>query len=49
LNDDKKWSQKGKLPYWSAIWDVSIGLAQALSKMNLEGLQIIEIGAGTGI
>jgi len=48
LNEDKKWSQKGKLPYWSAIWDVSIGLAQALTKMNLEGLHIIEIGAGTG-
>jgi len=43
------WCEKSELPYWAVIWEVSIGLSQALLRLDLHNLHVIELGAGTGI
>ncbi len=37
------------LPYWAELWPSGIALAQAVGALDLDGVRVLELGAGLGL
>jgi len=49
LIDEEEYERDERLPYWADLWPSGIVLAAHLSTMDLEGLRVLEVGAGLGL
>ena len=49
LIDEQEFDRDERLPYWAEIWPSAIALARRLSREDLAGRRLIELGAGVGL
>ena len=49
LIDEREFDEDDRLPYWAEIWPSAIALARRLSKEDLAGRRVIELGVGVGL
>lgn len=49
LIDEEEFDRDERLPYWAEIWPSAIALARRLSREDLAGRRLIELGVGVGL
>ena len=49
LIDEVEFDRDERLPYWAEIWPSAIALARRLSREDLAGRRLIELGVGVGL
>lgn len=49
LLDEIEFARDERLPYWAELWPSATALARRLSRENLAGKQVIELGCGVGL
>ena len=49
LIDEREFDEDDRLPYWAELWPSAIALARRLSKEDLAGRRIVELGVGVGL
>jgi len=49
LIDEQEFDADERLPYWAEIWPSAIALARRLSREDLSGRRLIELGVGVGL
>ena len=49
LIDEQEFDENDRLPYWAEIWPSAIALARRLSKEDLAGRRVVELGVGVGL
>lgn len=49
LIDEEDFAQDERIPYWAELWPSAVALARHVSKENLAGERIVEIGCGVGL
>jgi predicted nicotinamide N-methyase len=49
LIDEQEFDEDDRLPYWAEIWPSAIALARRLSKEDLAGRRVVELGVGVGL
>ena len=49
LIDEEEFDLDERLPYWAVIWPSAIALARCISKRDLSGKRVIELGCGVGL
>ena len=49
LIDEGEFDRDERLPYWAEIWPSAIALARRLSKEDLAGRRVVELGVGVGL
>jgi predicted nicotinamide N-methyase len=49
LIDEAEFDRDERLPYWAEIWPSAIALARRLSKEDLAGRRVVELGVGVGL
>ncbi len=49
LIDEEDFAHDERLPYWAELWPSSIALARCISKEDLAGGRVIELGCGVGL
>lgn len=49
LIDEEDFARDERLPYWAELWPSAVALARRVSKENLAGRRIAELGCGTGL
>ena len=49
LIDEGEFDRDERLPYWAEIWPSAIALARRLSKEDVAGRRVVELGVGVGL
>ena len=49
LIDEEAFDDDEFLPYWAELWPSGIALAQAVGALDLDGVRVLELGAGLGL
>ncbi|MDP8951744.1 MAG: protein N-lysine methyltransferase family protein [Actinomycetota bacterium] len=49
LIDEEDFARDERLPYWAELWPSAVALARYLSKEDLAGGRVIELGCGVGL
>ena len=49
LISEAEYAVDERLPYWAELWPSGLVLADRLARERLEGLRVVELGAGLGI
>jgi predicted nicotinamide N-methyase len=49
LIDEEAFGEDEFLPYWAELWPSGLALARVVEGMELEGLHVLELGAGLGL
>jgi predicted nicotinamide N-methyase len=49
LIDEEAFDEDEFLPYWAELWPSGLALARVVEGMELEGLHVLELGAGLGL
>jgi predicted nicotinamide N-methyase len=49
LIDEGEFDRDERLPYWAEIWPSAIALARRLSREDLAGRRVVELGVGVGL
>jgi predicted nicotinamide N-methyase len=49
LIDEEEFDRDERLPYWAEIWPSAIALARRLSRGDMAGRRLIELGVGVGL
>ena len=49
LIDEAEFDEDDRLPYWAEIWPSALALARRLSKEDLAGRRVVELGVGVGL
>ena len=49
LIDEEAFDEDEFLPYWAELWPSGIGLAAAVSALEVRGARVLELGAGLGL
>ncbi len=49
LIDEQEFDEDDRLPYWAEIWPSAIALARRLSREDLAGRRVVELGVGVGL
>jgi predicted nicotinamide N-methyase len=49
LIDEDAFDEDEFLPYWAELWPSGIALARAVAVLDLEGVRVLELGAGLGL
>jgi predicted nicotinamide N-methyase len=49
LIDEDDFDRDERLPYWAELWPSALALARHLSKRDLDGTRVIELGCGVGL
>jgi predicted nicotinamide N-methyase len=49
LIDEGDFDRDERLPYWAELWPSALALARYLSKRDLAGARVIELGCGVGL
>jgi predicted nicotinamide N-methyase len=47
--DEEDFERDERLPYWAELWPSAIALARYLTRENLAGKHVIELGCGVGL
>jgi predicted nicotinamide N-methyase len=49
LIDESAFDEDEFLPYWAELWPSGIALARAVARLDLDGVRVLELGAGLGL
>ncbi len=49
LIDEAAFDEDEFLPYWAELWPSGLALAQAVARLELRGVSVVELGAGLGL
>jgi predicted nicotinamide N-methyase len=49
LIDEAAFDEDEFLPYWAELWPSGIALARAVAGLDLDGVRVLELGAGLGL
>jgi predicted nicotinamide N-methyase len=49
LIDEEAFAEDEFLPYWAELWPSGLALARIVEGMALQGLRVLELGAGLGL
>jgi predicted nicotinamide N-methyase len=49
LIDEAAFDEDEFLPYWAELWPSGLALADAVARLELRGLRVVELGAGLGL
>ena len=49
LIDEEAFGEDEFLPYWAELWPSGLALAQVVAARELDGLRVLELGAGLGL
>ncbi len=49
LIDEEDFARDERIPYWAELWPSAVALARYLSKENLAGARVVELGCGVGL
>ena len=49
LIDEEAFARDERLPYWAELWPSAVTLARRVSKEDLAGKRIVELGCGVGL
>jgi predicted nicotinamide N-methyase len=49
LIDEAAFDEEEFLPYWAELWPSGLALAQHVSRRELHGLKVVELGCGLGL
>jgi predicted nicotinamide N-methyase len=49
LIDEAAFDDDEFLPYWAELWPSGLALAEAVARLDLRGLRVLELGAGLGL
>ena len=49
LIDEEDFARDERIPYWAELWPSAVALARRVSKENLAGGRVVEIGCGVGL
>ncbi len=47
--DEEDFARDERLPYWAELWPSAVALARHVSKENLTGRRVVELGCGVGL
>ena len=49
LIDEAAFDEDEFLPYWAELWPSGLALARAVAELDLDGVRVVELGAGLGL
>ena len=49
LIDEEDFARDERIPYWAELWPSAVALARYLSKEDLAGARVVELGCGVGL
>ena len=49
LIDETAFDEDEFLPYWAELWPSGLALAEAVARLDMRGLRVLELGAGLGL
>lgn len=49
LLDEGRFADDEFLPYWAELWPSGLALAEAVARLELDGLDVLELGCGLGV
>ena len=49
LIDEDAFDEDEFLPYWAELWPSGLALARTVAELELDGLRVLELGAGLGL
>jgi predicted nicotinamide N-methyase len=49
LIDEAAFDEDEFLPYWAELWPSGVALARAVATLDLDGVRVLELGAGLGL
>lgn len=49
LIDEEAFDDDEFLPYWAELWPSGVALAHAVAALELDGMRVLELGAGLGL
>jgi predicted nicotinamide N-methyase len=49
LLDEEAFEHEEFLPYWAELWPSALALAQEVTRLELDGLRVLELGCGLGL
>ena len=49
LIDEEDFARDERLPYWADLWPSAVALARYISKKDLGGKRVVELGCGVGL
>ena len=49
LIDEEAFDDDEFLPYWAELWPSGVALAEAVGALELDGVRVLELGAGLGL
>jgi predicted nicotinamide N-methyase len=49
LIDEEDFARDERLPYWAELWPSAVALARRVSKEDLAGRRVVELGCGLGL
>lgn len=49
LIDEDEYARDERLPYWAELWPSALVLAEALTRRDLAGRRVVEVGCGVGV
>ena len=49
LLDEEDFELEERLPYWAELWPSAVALARCLSRRDLAGKRVVELGCGVGL